>query len=74
MNLPSADLAAEVTDWNDANAVGTVVRYWRGAKSGEPSGVGETVSRAAVLGGHTAVIWINGCSGCIALSHVEVVG
>jgi len=62
-----------VEDFNRANTVGVLVRYWRGAKDGPPSGVGETTSEAQLLSGHTAVVWIKGCSGCIGLSHVEVV-
>ena len=58
--------------FNAAHPVGTTVRYWRGVREGEPSGTGKTRSEAQVLSGHTAVIWIEGCSGCIALSHVEV--
>ena len=65
--------AAKVTAFNKANPVGTVVRYWKGLKEGEPSGVGPTTHEASLLGGHSAVVWIDGCSGCVALSHVEVV-
>lgn len=62
-----------VTAFNKQVAVGARVRYWRGIKIGAPSGEGETTGPATVLSGHTAVVWIKGCSGCIALSHVEVV-
>jgi hypothetical protein len=65
--------AAQVVAFNKANPVGTVVRYWKGVREGEPSGVGPTTHEASLLGGHTAVAWIQGCSSCVALSHVEVV-
>lgn len=35
--------------------------------------VTRTRSRATVLGGHTDVVWVDGHSACIALSHVDVV-
>ncbi len=28
-------------------------------------------TEAQVLGGHTAVVWLAGVSGCVALSHCE---
>lgn len=63
----------EAQRWNERHPVGTTVRYWTWLREGEPSGVGETTHRAAVLGG-SAVVWIRGCKrGCVALSHVEVV-
>lgn len=61
-----------VSEWNVKYPVGTIVRYWRGEKDGFPSGRG-AASAAYMLSGHTPVVWINGCRGCIALSHVEVV-
>lgn len=63
----------EVDAFNAKVPVGTLVRYWRGAKQGEPSGQGKTHHPATILGGHTAVGWIEGCSGCVALTHIEVV-
>lgn len=75
--------AQAAADFNDTHPVGTEVDYWRGARDlhrvdgrshrFEPSGRGVTTGRAMVLGGHTAVIWISGCSGAIALTHVRVV-
>lgn len=55
--------------------VGTLVDYWRGAREIDgveltPSGRGRTRSKATVLSGHSAVVWIEGCSGCVALTHV----
>jgi hypothetical protein len=35
--------------------------------------VTRTRSKAEVLGGHTDVVWVDGHSACIALSHVDVV-
>jgi hypothetical protein len=31
-----------------------------------------TRSRAEVLGGHTAVVWVAGHSACIALTHIDI--
>lgn len=58
--------------WNARHPVGTRVHYWRMDKAGEPSGTGPTRSTAQVNAAGTAVVWITECSGCIALSHVEV--
>jgi len=58
--------------FNKAHPVGSTVRYWKGAREGEGN-LGETRSEAHVLGEHTAVVWISGVAGCIALTHVEPV-
>lgn len=60
-------------DWNRVHPVGTLVKFWRGAKEGEPSGQGTTYAPAEVLSGHTAVVWIESCRGCVALTHVEAI-
>ena len=62
-----------VAKFNKRNPVGSTVRYWRGYKGGDPTGYGKTKTTAQVLPSGTAVVWIEGCTGCIALSHVEVV-
>lgn len=69
LNSPQADVDA----FNETVPVGTLVRYWKMAREGEPSGTSKTSTMASVLSGHTAVVWIEGCSGCVALSHVEVI-
>lgn len=66
--------ALEVEIFNLKHPIGTLVRYWRGIREGDPSGEGPTIHPADLLGGHTGVIWIEGCRGCIALSHVEAIG
>jgi hypothetical protein len=63
----------KAADFNRANPIGTMVRYWRGFKAGEPSGQGKTRSLAWVMPSGTAVVLIEGTSGGIALTHVEVV-
>ena len=65
-------LQKEVDQFNAATPVGTMVRYWKMDRVGEPSGSGKTRTPAQILSGHTAVVWIEGCSGCVALSHEEV--
>ena len=61
---------AKVDDWNANHPIGTEVRYWRGFREGDGQ-TGRTRSRAALLGGHTAVVWIDNTTGCIGLTHVE---
>lgn len=48
-----------------------MVRYWRGVREGEPSGEGMTRTPAQIVSGQ-AVVWVRGNSGCISLSHIEV--
>ena len=57
-------------EFNAKHPVGTPVRYWTGLREGEGR-VGKTRSSAEVLSGHTAVVWVEGCRGCVALTHVE---
>lgn len=64
--------AALVESWNATYPVGQAVRYSAGFREGATSR-GRTRSRATLLGGHTAVVWVEGYSGCIALSHVQAV-
>lgn len=59
--------------FNEMYPVGTVVMYWTGVREGNPSGTGKTRSEAEMLGGHTAVVWVEGKGSCISLSHIEVV-
>jgi hypothetical protein len=58
--------------WNTLYPVGTLVRYWRMAKEGEPTGEGKTRSIAWECCG-TPIVLIEGNSGGIALTHVEIV-
>lgn len=58
--------------FNQNYPLGTSVRYWKGYKEGDPSGYGVTRTEAQLLSGR-AVVWIEGCVGSIALSHVEPV-
>lgn len=69
-NRRIAETVARIGSWNNAYPVGTLVHYWRGDKAGEPSGTGKTTTEAQDFYGQ-AVVWIDGCSGCVALTHVE---
>lgn len=59
-----------VARWNKAHLVGTPVRVWTGAREGDGTPT-RTRSAASVLGGHTAVVWVEGHGACIALTHVD---
>ncbi len=65
----NANPAATVAAWNSAYPVGIEVdyRFHRGAAPKRT----RTTTEAQVLGGHTAVVWLAGVSGCVALSHCE---
>ncbi|MEH0657673.1 hypothetical protein QA860_08000 [Streptomyces stelliscabiei] len=64
-------------DFNARYQVGTLVFAYPGARPEDyPQAtrlVTKTRSRASVLGGHTDVVWVDGHSACIALTHVDVV-
>lgn len=64
-------LEAQAAKWNATHPVGTVVRYWTGLREGEGR-TGATRHAASVMCDHVSV-WIEGCSGSVCLSHVEVV-
>jgi hypothetical protein len=72
MNLAQSTLTPEglVYKWNKTFPIGTLVRYWTGRRDGIGK-ESKTTSEAQVLGGHTAVVWVEGYAGCVALSHVE---
>ncbi|MEU6543960.1 hypothetical protein [Streptomyces sp. NPDC046859] len=63
--------------FNARYPVGTPVFAYPGARPEDfPNDrrlVTRTRSKASVLGGHTDVVWVDGHSACIALSHVDVV-
>lgn len=68
--VPARSPEKQAIAFNSLCPVGSPVRYWTGAREGLGK-EGITRSEASVLEGHTAVVWIEGCAGCIALSHVE---
>lgn len=70
---PAAVNESLVNHWNTGHPVGTRVRYWKGRREGLPSGETVTRSRAEVLYGGAAVVWLEGVAGCIALTHVEAI-
>lgn len=65
----AAELELAVLRWNTAHAIGTPVTYRRD-DGGKVNGA--TRSPASILSGHTAVIWVTGIAGCVALERVEV--
>ncbi|MEV6737942.1 hypothetical protein AB0N14_13805 [Streptomyces sp. NPDC051104] len=81
MTRPISDLdvplpVVEAEAWNLAHPVGTPVIAYPGFRpEDDPDAtriVTTTRSKATVLGGHTAVVWVHGHSACIALSHIDV--
>jgi hypothetical protein len=71
MNRRILSQEAEVKIWNLANPVGTPILYTD--DFGRQTAT-TTRSEASVLSGHTAVIWITGKSGCVALERCAVAG
>ena len=67
-------LQSTVDRFNACHPVGTLVRYWKGVRGErKPSGVTRTVTRAFVLSGHTPVVWVEGETGCVALTHLVAI-
>ncbi|EGJ49023.1 hypothetical protein [Desulfocurvibacter africanus] len=56
--------------WNASHPVGTAVSVLRDKGSTAQT---RTVSEAQVLNGHTAVIWLEGISGCYELERVTAI-
>lgn len=63
-----ADIAAK---WNTDHPIGTPVLYWPGTLEG-PGRPSKTRTPAWVVGGHSAVVAVDGYTGGIALTHVTV--
>ncbi|MFE7899236.1 hypothetical protein ACFU3E_17235 [Streptomyces sp. NPDC057424] len=62
--------------WNELYPVGALVFAYPGCRPEDGADtrlVTRTRSKASVLGGHTDVVWVDGHSACIALSHVDPV-
>jgi hypothetical protein len=60
--------AKEVADWNARVKVGDTVEYAEviGLTASKQY---KTSTAAEVLSGHTAVVWLEGKSGCVCVSH-----
>ncbi|MFD9930180.1 hypothetical protein ACFWZK_29085 [[Kitasatospora] papulosa] len=61
--------------WNALYPVGTPVTAYPGCRPEDDPKCTQIVTRtrsaASVLGGHTAVVWVEGHSSCISLTHVD---
>lgn len=62
----------KVERFNENHPVGSLVYYWPGARKG-PGRLSKTRTEAQLLGGHTAVVWVDDYIGCMPLSSVEVI-
>lgn len=71
MERPSTkQMQAQCDAFNKRHAVGDTIHVWTGPREGTP--VERTIrAPACILSGHTAVVYVNGGGGCIALSHVR---
>jgi hypothetical protein len=68
MNRPNPQWLVDI--FNKAVKVGEAVDFWEVIGMGEPARFA-TESEAEVLGGHTAVVWLKGKRGCVALNHCK---
>ena len=66
--LPKKNPQREVADWNNRVQIGDLVEYRSYLPDG-PVSQHRTRTRAEVLSGHTAVVWLEGKAGCVAVSH-----
>lgn len=73
--MASATAARDVERWNRLYPEGTKVTAYPACRPevhpGDEQLATRTRSKAVVLGGHTAVVWVEGHSACISLSHVD---
>ncbi|MCX4622822.1 hypothetical protein ACF09G_12965 [Streptomyces albogriseolus] len=69
--------ADAVAQWNSRYPIGTPVTAYPGLRpEDDPAAdrlITRTRSEAQALGGHTAVVWVDGHDACVALSHVDPV-
>lgn len=56
-------------EFNARYLVGQSIKFWTGPREGNPTHEGVIRFPAAIMGGHTPVVWVAG-AGSIALSHV----
>lgn len=68
----AAQLQKKCDKWNAANEVGATVSFEEIVGDGETFR-GKSASEAQVLGGHSAVIWLEGKRGCVDLDHCTAV-
>lgn len=67
-----AQLTRQVEDWNSRCPIGSVVEYH--PIIDEPAHrIRKTRTLAQVLSGHTAVVWLDGESGCVCLEACVLV-
>jgi hypothetical protein len=70
------ELHRKVAEFNRLHPVGTPVSAYPGCRPEFDSNCTRlhtvTRSRAEVLSGHTAVVWVKGESSCIQLSHIDI--
>lgn len=64
-----AKLQKQCDDWNEVNPVGCDVELRRDFD--DKLTKTKTRSEAQILSGHTAVIWLDGISGCYMLDRVK---
>ena len=64
-------LEKKVQEWNDRVKNGDVVVYDKNALTPDKKGTdlfeGRQWHEATILGNHTAVVWIEGISGCVSM-------
>lgn len=68
----AAILERRCREWNDAHGVGTEVRYHPVIFLPEHR-LTKTRSKAYVMGGHSAVLFVEGEAGCVSLDAVKAV-
>jgi hypothetical protein len=64
-----ATLQRECDAFNREFPVGSTVEYT--SYPGAPAQRFTTRTEASVLSGHTSVVWLNGKSGCVCISHCK---
>lgn len=66
-----ASLQSTCDEWNARYPIGTDVKVYRIAGDEKTAFLSKTKTVAEVLSGHTAVVWLEGVSGCYGLTFVK---
>lgn len=76
-HMTTTDPQTAADTWNSRYPIGTPVTAYPGVRpEDDPNGERlntRTRSEAQVLEGHTAVVWVDGHSACVSLTHVDPV-
>ena len=66
-----ATMRHDCAEFNARHPIGSPLLAWFATRDDPPTPVEVIEPGATVLNGHTAVVWVTGGRGCVALTHVS---